>query len=146
VASTAPPPPPPTTAPPAPPPPRAATAPDLAQRAFELVNQARRDNGLGPLAWNGGAAAVAQAWSAHMAGSGLAHNPSLSGDLAARGVTGWHDIGENVGYAGTVDQVHARFMASPAHRANILSSQYDSVGVGVASAGGFVWVTLDFVG
>ena len=47
-----------------------------------------------------------RSWSAHMAGSGLAHNPDLSGALRKAGVTGWTSWAENVGYGSSVDQVH----------------------------------------
>ena len=81
-----------------------------------------------------------------MAGSGLAHNPDLSSDLARAGVTGWRAIGENVGYSSSVDQVHELFMESAGHRANILKPDYSQIGIGVVRSGSTVWVTLDFVG
>lgn len=81
-----------------------------------------------------------------MAGTGLAHNPDLGGDLARAGVTSWSTIGENVGYGGSVDQIHGMFMGSAGHRANILKGAYSHVGIGVVRSGGTVWITLDFVG
>jgi uncharacterized protein YkwD len=81
-----------------------------------------------------------------MSGSGLAHNPDLDGDLQRAGVTGWTSYGENVGYGGSVDQVHALFMGSSGHRANILNPSYSRAGIGVVHSGGKVWVTIDFVG
>jgi uncharacterized protein YkwD len=81
-----------------------------------------------------------------MAGSGLAHNPDLGGDLQRAGITGWRSYGENVGYGSDVDQVHARFMGSAGHRANILNPTYSQVGIGVVRSGGTVWVTIDLVG
>jgi len=156
--TTPPPPPPPTTAPPPPSPPpapavvvAAAPAPPPASsasegRALQLINGERASAGLAPLRMSGGATSVGRAWSAQMAQSGLAHNPDLSGDLARAGITGWRTMGENVGYGGSVDQVHGMFMGSSGHRANILKAAYSEVGIGVVQSGGQVWVTLDFVG
>jgi len=81
-----------------------------------------------------------------MAGSGLAHNPDLAGDLHRAGVSGWTSCAENVGYGSSVDQVHKLFMGSSGHRANILNASYSQVGIGVVRSGGTVWVTIDFVG
>jgi uncharacterized protein YkwD len=81
-----------------------------------------------------------------MAGSGLGHNPDLGGDLERAGITSWRSCGENVGYGGDVNQVHAAFMASASHRANILNPAYSQVGIGVVHSGERVWVTIDFVG
>ena len=133
------PPPPPAPAPPAP------NASDEA-RALQLLNGERSKAGLAPLQLSGGIRSVARSWSTHMAGSGLAHNPDVSGDLRRAGVSGWSTAGENVGYGRSVDSVHGMFMGSPAHRDNILSSAFTHVGIGVVHAGGKVWVTMDFVG
>ena len=134
--------------PPPPPPPPPAPSPNVSDeaRALQLVNGERAKAGLGPLQVSGGARSVARAWSTHMAGSGLAHNPDLSGDLRRAGVSGWRSIGENVGYSSSVDRVHSLFMGSGGHRANILSSSFTHVGIGVVHQGGKVWVTMDFVG
>ena len=151
---------PPTTAAPAPPPVVAARRPAPAPppppapapnggdeaRALQLVNGERAAAGLAPLGISGGARSVAQAWSAEMSGSGLAHNPDLTGDLRRAGVGGWTAAGENVGEGGSVDQLHPLFMGSAGHRANVLKPAYTHVGIGVVHSGGKVWVTMDFVG
>jgi uncharacterized protein YkwD len=156
--TTAPPAPPPTiqairrapTPPPAPvaPPPPPAAVPDANDeaRALQLVNGERAKAGVAPLQVNGGARSVARAWSIHMADSGLAHNPDLSGDLQRAGVSGWRTCGENVGYSRSVDEVHSMFMNSSGHRQNILNPAFSQVGIGVVHAGGRVWVTMDLIG
>lgn len=139
-------------APPAPPAPAAAPAPPptathdpgAEARALQLINQERTSAGLPGLRANAGAAGVARRWSTHMAATSLAHNPNLASDLAEADVS-WTTCGENVGHAADPDRVHALFMGSGGHRANILSSAFTQVGVGVVSTGGHVWVTLDFV-
>ena len=81
-----------------------------------------------------------------MSVSELAHNPDVGGALRRAGVTGWTSWAENVGYGGSVEQVHTLFMGSSGHRANILKPAYSQVGIGVVRSGGRVWVTIDFVG
>ena len=57
----------------------------------------------------------------------LKHNPNLTSQ-----VKGWHYVGENVGVGGDVSSLHAAFMASAPHKANILDKDYTQIGVGVA--------------
>jgi uncharacterized protein YkwD len=112
----------------------AAAAP--ADDIYALVNQARAANGQGSLARNGSLDQVAAAWATQLAASGvLAHNPDYSTQIPA----GWSRAGENVA-RGQVDaaQMHAEWMASPGHRANILGD-YTAVGVAFLAAGGTTW-------
>ena len=146
----APAPPPPPAPAPAPPPPPAPPAPapkssDEA-RALQLVNSERAKLGVAPLQVSNGAQSVARSWSAHMSRSGMAHNPDLGGALGRAGVTSWTSWAENVGYGSNVDQLHAMFMQSAGHRANIVEPRYSHVGIGVVHSGGTVWITMDFVG
>jgi uncharacterized protein YkwD len=65
-----------------------------------------------------------------------------------RRVTRWRVLGENVGIGSSVRSLHRAFMASPAHKANVLRSDFRHVGVGVrrAKSGGQIWVTVIFEG
>lgn len=56
----------------------------------------------------------------------------------------FRSVGENVGYASTLYRVHRALMESPGHRANLLSSRWDSMGIGVVQSGGYLWVTEIF--
>ena len=56
----------------------------------------------------------------------------------------YRSVGENVGYASTLYRVHRAFMESPGHRANLMASKWDSIGVGVVQSGGYLWVTEIF--
>lgn len=110
------------------------------------TNGARAAAGLPALQLNGQLSAVAQAWANRLAAAGvLSHNPALRSQ-----VTGWNVLGENVGMAGDIPTVQAAFMASPAHRANILDARYTQVGVGSASSVNascgcaVLWVVVDF--
>lgn len=142
----------PTTTAPPPAAPAIAPAPTVSPTASEeqvlaLLNLERSGAGLPALTFSSGATSVARPWSAHMAATtALGHNLDLSGDLDAAGVVRWTTISENVGYGPSIDQIHALFMGSPVHRGNILNPRVQEVGVGVATGGGYLWVTLDFVG
>jgi len=61
-----------------------------------------------------------------------------------RRVTRWQILGENVGVGATVDSLHDAFMASPAHRDNVLFSSFNYVGVGVSHRDERIWVTMIF--
>lgn len=72
----------------------------------------------------------------------LYHTPSFA---LRRRVTRWRVLGENVGIGQTVSSLHRAFMASPAHKANILRSDFRHVGVGVRRAStGQIWITVIF--
>ena len=104
------------------------------------INSARRSAGLAPLTSNSTLTSVARSWAGHLAATQhLAHNPGLTSQ-----VSGWKVLGENVGSGGSASSIHAAFMASAPHRANILSSRYSQVGVAVASGGGQLWVVEVF--
>ena len=104
------------------------------------LNGARTAHGLPALTTRGDLTEVARAQAGRMAESWtLFHNPNLTTD-----VTGWRYVGENVGYGPDTETVHAAFMGSPGHRANILDSDYTELGVGVVERDGRVWVVEVF--
>jgi uncharacterized protein YkwD len=72
----------------------------------------------------------------------LLHHTSES--ALRRRVTNWSTLGENVGVGGTVDSLHAAFMASPAHKDNVLYTSFRHVGIGVVERNGRMWVTVIF--
>ena len=109
---------------------------------FQATNALRAARGVAPLAWNDGAYDKAVAWSNHMANQGR-----LSHSTLADGVpSGWNRLGENIAYAGTVDQAMAALTASPAHLANMVNPAFTSIAVGVVERDGRVWVTQVFIG
>jgi hypothetical protein len=113
-----------------------------------LVNQERLNNGLLPLTMNANLAYAAQVHAAQMANRSRAaadprfvlhHDllgvavPTLSSRLDYSGYDTWVTCAENLafGYA-TAAQVVAGWMASPEHRAFILSANVTEIGVGTA--------------
>ena len=117
-----------------------------AQRVLDLMNADRAAVGLPALSMRGDVNAIAQGQSTAMAAAGtIWHNEQFltQGTRKALAAT---MLGENVGMGGTVDLVHAAFMNSPGHKANIVESAYSVVGVAVAQGpDGLVYVTQDFV-
>jgi uncharacterized protein YkwD len=74
-------------------------------------------------------------------GSRLYHTP---GWRLARRVTRWRVLGENVGVGNTVLPLQQAFLASPSHRANVLSKTFVHLGVGTKRKNGRLWVTVVF--
>ena len=120
--------------------PASATSSDEA-RLLELTNQVRAANGLSALSINAQVTQVAQRWATTLAERGvLSHNGSLPSQ-----VTGWKELGENVGVGGTADAVHAGFLASPTHRANIVESAFTQVGFGIVRPDARIFVVVVFM-
>lgn len=105
------------------------------QRLVDLVNRDRAANGRGALVVNATLNNKAQAWAQQMANDGrISHSTLTSGVPSC-----WRALGENVGVASSVDGLHTAWMGSSGHRANILSSSYTHIGVGVVKSGGRYW-------
>ncbi|MCU1421276.1 MAG: hypothetical protein JWN36_927, partial [Microbacteriaceae bacterium] len=106
-----------------------------------LVNQARWANGKAGLLRNGALDTVAANWANQMAqANSLTHNPNTGSQIPA----GWSRWGENIaqGYPNGA-AVHAGWMASPGHHANIVGD-YTDLGVAFISAGGTTWAVEVF--
>jgi uncharacterized protein YkwD len=71
----------------------------------------------------------------------LFHTPATK---LRRRVTHWIVLGENVGVGGDVVSLQRAFMASPEHRANIMYTRFNYVGVGVRKTDTQMWVTVVF--
>ena len=129
---------------PAPPPPAAATAsPSQAARSLALLNSWRQQNGLPALVVASDAQAKAQQHAQEMAAAGKLWHTNLQSGVDPS----WTTWAENVGAAGSADQVHQMFMASSSHNANMLSPNMTHVGVGAAvGADGNVYICQEFVG
>lgn len=136
------------------------TAPDGAMSAqsveagsVALVNDARRDGGLGQLWFDPVLSEIAREHSRRMRDEGFVSHfdtggTAVDGRLRAYGVH-FTMAGENIATLGdTTDpagDAHRGFMNSAPHRANILQPAYTSVGVGVATNGDQYWVTQIFI-
>ena len=105
-----------------------------------LINQARKDNRAAAVTADTAAMTKAQAWSEHMARTGVLEHTGGGTKLDTRGVSGWCSYYENVGYGSSVAAVHQAFRNSATHKANMLSASH-RIGTGVYQKGSRVWVT-----
>lgn len=128
----------------------AADSPALARtargRVLAKVNRIRSHHHLRRLDCTRPANVVAQSTSSRMASSrSMFHTSSLYSRLRARGLrpSTW---GENVGYAPRWWRVVSMWMQSPGHRHNMLNGRFRRCGIGVASGGGRLWLTLVLYG
>lgn len=123
------------------------TSDKLARQLFTLLNTERTEAGLLPLTWDDGLAAAAQQHTLVMAEHReLSHQFSDEAELQQRlANVPLTRLGENVAVDdGGVVGAHASLMRSPPHRAAILDSEYNAVGIGAVQAGRLLWVTQDF--
>jgi uncharacterized protein YkwD len=83
----------------------------------------------------------AQAWAERLASDGYLHHSSLSAGISVR----WCSLGENVGSGPSVNAIEQAYMASPGHRANILATRWNGVGVGYAKRGSTIYTVHVFI-
>ena len=116
---------------------------DLERRAFELINERREKCRLSPLKWSDDVARIARLHSENMAKYNFFSHAGVDGLLVNDradlfGVNKWQAIGENIaynqGYENPVEFAVERWMQSPKHRDNLLSSRWKESGIGVAVA------------
>jgi len=118
------------------------------QQLLTLVNQERRKAGVPPLTLDERLTRAARKHSQLMINrDALSHqfpgeDPLLL-RLTAENVRTDHD-GENIALNGDVASAHVALMESPKHRANILSQQFDAIGIGVVRSDDLIYVTEDF--
>lgn len=115
---------------------------------FYAANQERKTRGLPALKWDEALANAARKHAEGMAQQGrVAHQlpgePALPARARAAGAHfTW--LSENVDAAPNADAIHQSFMKSPQHRANIVDSDMDSAGIGVAERKGELFAVEDF--
>lgn len=107
--------------------------PGAADEVFLLLNDARAEDGAQPLAWSDALAEVALGHAMDMYTNGyVSHISPTTGDVGDRVRAAripLSVVGENLALAATPRAVHAGFMDSDGHRANILRRSFDRVGV-----------------
>ena len=103
-----------------------------------LVNRARTERGLNPLAIDPELTEVSRAHSEEMFRLGyFAHTSPVTGNsgdrLNAADVT-YLVAGENLAYAPSVTTAHSRLLNSPDHYANIMNPNFTRLGIGIIEA------------
>jgi uncharacterized protein YkwD len=112
------------------------------------VNRTRKAQGLPALKSSDALAIAARKHAAVMAQHGTAeHGYSGEPGMAARATQAgakfsW--LAENVCQGARVEDIEEEFLNSPKHRANMLDSDMDSIGVGVVERGGQLFAVEDF--
>jgi uncharacterized protein YkwD len=114
-----------------------------------MLNHERTSRGLPALKLNLKARAVARTYSADMFARGYFSHINPEGkspfDRMHDGGVKFGSAGENLALAPTLQQAHDGLMKSPGHRANILSPNYNAVGIGIVDGGPYgIMVTQDF--
>ncbi|MEZ5138414.1 MAG: CAP domain-containing protein [Acidimicrobiales bacterium] len=105
------------------------------------LNADRKANRLSALAVQADAQAKAQAWAERLARENKLYHSTLSDGIKVR----WCSLGENVGYGGSVAAIEDAYMRSSGHRANILSTKWNGVGVGYARNGNRIFTVQVFI-
>jgi uncharacterized protein YkwD len=148
--------------------------PAIEQRINELVNEKRREHGLPSLVYDASLSNIARLHSQDMADNGYFSHVNLRGEDPSERASKYNypiekaigggayqvGIGENIGKMPTGNVIGVGFvsnnpesvaqaqvdswMTSPGHRDNILSPQYDKIGIGVAYDGIYYFSTQDF--
>jgi uncharacterized protein YkwD len=115
---------------------------------FDYANHERSAQGLPALRWNHALALAAQKHAAVMAQKGsLSHQFPGEASLSGRaGQSGAHFVwlAENVAQGPSAQIIHAEWVKSPNHRANLLDRDMDSIGIAVAQRDGQWFAVEDF--
>lgn len=120
------------------------------KNAVELINADRRANGLSDLKVSSAVTAVARSHAQDMVNRKFFSHSNPDGKtpsdrLKAAGIS-YSAVGENIAENTSVQAAETSFMNSSGHRANILNSNYTTVGIGVAyDSAGNVYVVQDFI-
>jgi len=91
---------------------------------INLVNASRADAGLNKLTPNVTLSLKADEWAKKLRDACALSHSKLSDGAPKQ----WLKLGENVGYGGTIAQIHEAYLNSPGHRANIMDPAYTSIG------------------
>jgi cysteine-rich secretory family protein len=106
-----------------------------------LTNGERSSRGLRRLSMASDLSSIAERHSRSMAGQHrIYHDSNLPYE-----VSGWRALGENVGRGSSARSIHRAFMSSSTHRAHILGTRYNQIGVGaVRGSDNLLYVTEVF--
>lgn len=108
-------------------------------RMIDLVNKERATRGVKTLTFDSSLRTIARLHSEDMFKRGYFAHYSPEGysvaDRADKYGIKYLIIGENLAYAPSLDLAHQGLMNSPGHKANILSTDFNKIGIGVMDGG-----------
>lgn len=110
-------------------------------QVLDAMNADRKAYGRKTLPTQYDAQKKAQAWAEKLARENTLYHSNLPSGINVR----WCALGENVGYGSTVAAVEKAYMNSPGHKANILNTTWNGVGVGYAKNGSRVFTVQFFI-
>ena len=135
--------------------PALAEATEIERRAFEQTNLVRTQNGLPALRWDADVCRMARDHSESMSRQGFFSHTTPDGkrlrDRARLvGILTFSVVAENIAYNQGYEDPGAfaveRWMLSPKHRANILSSEFRAMAIGsYVAPDGSVYLTQTFI-
>ena len=106
-------------------------------KMVNLVNQERTNQGIKPLSVNMSLVTLARKKSQDMvANNYFDHTSPTYGspfDMMKNAGISYKTAGENLAGASTTEIAHQNLMNSPGHRANILNTAFNQIGIGIAS-------------
>ncbi len=105
------------------------------------LNKDRTDYGRRALSIQDDAQRKAQAWAEKLARENRLYHSKLSDGIKTK----WCSLGENVGYGKNVPTVQKAYMESTGHRANVMATKWNGVGVGHATNGSRVFTVQVFI-
>lgn len=122
---------------------------DAERQLLDMANAERTRAGLAPFKMDDGLVRAARIHAAKMAAQGqLSHQfsgePALGERISANSTLHLDREGENVALAPDPEDAHRALMASPPHRDNLLSPNFNVAGIGVVRNGAKIYVAQDF--
>ncbi len=122
------------------------TTSTLANEVLSLVNEARAEEGLSALTSNSTLNKNAATRAEELATLFDHTRPDGTSCFTAVTITNWMSLGENIATATTANAEYVvnMWLNSTNHRANILSSTYDSIGIGVYYSDGVYYFVQIF--
>ncbi len=131
---------------------QAATKTKIERRAFKLINQHRRDEGLDAMKWNAKVAKIARIHSKNMAQGRIEFGHggfNKRYQKILNKIPNVKSVGENVAYTtvtpGTAKHVVNLWLNSAGHLANIETPEFNVSGMGVGKKGRYYYFTQIFV-
>lgn len=111
-------------------------------------NDTRAGMGLDALTPNALLNQIAQNQADYMANTGnFSHTDGAGQHVDGRATAigySWNTIGENIGYDTSPSHLFSAWLGSPDHYANIINTDFQEIGIGVADAGIYQYWCIDF--